>query len=292
MDYNRLKCFLMVAKYGSVTDAAKVLFRTQSAISQQIKKLEKELSTTLFQKIGKKLLLTNQGEKIFSLIEANFQNIEQEISWVLSEGRQVKGHIDIAVLDDAATSFLFYKKLAAFCKQYPDITFTVVSSTSRQAEKLLIENRVDFAILINFTQKQLFITHELAREKHLLVSSKEYIKRSGPFDTIDQVLSAALIDLDDAFTCIRPWVRKNFPEKCKQLLEMKPAVALSDHKAIFDIVHAGFGISISPEYMVLGKLVPVLPKSLCLTVGLDLAYKKENHLYLHHKIFLEFLTGK
>ena len=64
MDFNKAKTFIEVVDCGSVTKAANRLFRTQQAISLQLKALEVELELTLFDRQGPRIVLTRQGEKL------------------------------------------------------------------------------------------------------------------------------------------------------------------------------------------------------------------------------------
>ncbi|WP_330959954.1 LysR family transcriptional regulator [Photobacterium sp. 53610] len=66
MDIEALRSFLAFIDTGSFTRAAKQTFRTQSAISMQMKKLEQELDQTLFQREGRQLVLTHEGQKLAS----------------------------------------------------------------------------------------------------------------------------------------------------------------------------------------------------------------------------------
>lgn len=66
MDIEALRSFLAFIDTGSFTRAAKQTFRTQSAISMQMKKLEQELDKNLFQKNGRQLVLTHEGQKLAS----------------------------------------------------------------------------------------------------------------------------------------------------------------------------------------------------------------------------------
>ncbi len=70
MEWRHILAFYHVAKLGSFTKAAEVLFKTQSALTQQIKALEDELGFPLLERIGKKKLkLTQAGEKFFVFAE-------------------------------------------------------------------------------------------------------------------------------------------------------------------------------------------------------------------------------
>lgn len=62
-----LRCFAITAKHGNQTEAARELGRTQPAVSQQLKHLEKELGVTLLQRQGAKLILTDTGNSLLQL---------------------------------------------------------------------------------------------------------------------------------------------------------------------------------------------------------------------------------
>lgn len=77
LSLNSLKFFYYVARYGSVTIAAKKLFVTQGAVSKQLKNLEEALGFTLFIREGKKLQLTGDGELLFDCCQQVFPQIDQ-----------------------------------------------------------------------------------------------------------------------------------------------------------------------------------------------------------------------
>ena len=77
MSLNSIKFFYFVAKYGSVTIAAKKLFVTQSAVSKQIYNLEESLNITLFERRNKSLIMTQEGELLFSCCQTIFGKLDQ-----------------------------------------------------------------------------------------------------------------------------------------------------------------------------------------------------------------------
>src|SRR3989304_5457995 len=86
MEWQQLVGFYQVARLGSFTKAAEATFRTQSALSQQIKALEEELACPLLERIGKrKLRLTAAGERFWRFGEAileKYQHLQEELNEV------------------------------------------------------------------------------------------------------------------------------------------------------------------------------------------------------------------
>ena len=74
---NSLKFFYFVAKYGSVTLAAKKLFVTQSAASKQIYKLEESINLVLFDRKNKTLQMTKEGEQLFNCCQKIFNQLDE-----------------------------------------------------------------------------------------------------------------------------------------------------------------------------------------------------------------------
>ena len=65
MEIRNLETFIAVVEYGSFSRAAEILGYTQSTVTVHIKQLEDELGVLLFDRIGKKVLLTNEGKQLF-----------------------------------------------------------------------------------------------------------------------------------------------------------------------------------------------------------------------------------
>ena len=89
---NSLKFFYFVAKYGSVTLAAKKLFVTQSAVSKQIYNLEEALNTALFDRKNKTLVMTKQGETLLSCCHQVFGQLDEcliQLSQPKTENKQL-----------------------------------------------------------------------------------------------------------------------------------------------------------------------------------------------------------
>ena len=72
LDSRQLRAFLMLARMGSFTKAAKELHLTQSAVSHAMKALEEDVGCRLLDRVGKKVLLTQAGEQFFQRVDKIF----------------------------------------------------------------------------------------------------------------------------------------------------------------------------------------------------------------------------
>jgi DNA-binding transcriptional LysR family regulator len=77
METIQLVSFYQIVKTGSFSKASSLVFRSQSAVSHQIANLEKELNVKLFDRIGKKIRLTDEGEILFNVVDDFFNELEK-----------------------------------------------------------------------------------------------------------------------------------------------------------------------------------------------------------------------
>jgi DNA-binding transcriptional LysR family regulator len=148
MEWQQILGFYHVAKLGSFTKAANVTFRTQSAISQQIKNLEEELGCQLFERIGKrKLRLTSAGNRFFKFSET----ILERHSSLIEELNEMKGHQKgrLRVAAPFTTLFhLFPLSLKHYIKQFPNVELTILDRSQQDILGLIKNGDVDFGFVL------------------------------------------------------------------------------------------------------------------------------------------------
>lgn len=148
MEWQQILGFYHVAKLGSFTKAANTTFRTQSAISQQIKNLEEELGCQLFERIGKrKLRLTSAGNRFFKFSETILErhsSLIEELNEM--KGRQ-KGRLRVAA--PFTTLFhLFPLALKHYIKQFPNVELTILDRSQQDILGLIKNGEIDFGLVL------------------------------------------------------------------------------------------------------------------------------------------------
>ena len=143
IDIALLRAFVAVAETGRMTQAAKIIHITQSAVSQRIRRLEALLRLKLFERRSDSAHLTRDGERFMSrarqLIALN-DEILNEMS-----GGDFAGEIRIGVPHDVVGSLL-PPVLREFRQTYPNILITLVSDVSSTIRKLLDDREIDVAL--------------------------------------------------------------------------------------------------------------------------------------------------
>lgn len=145
INLNLYKIFYEVAMSGSISDASKKLFITQSAVSKAIKKLEEELDTNLFYRSPKGVKLTSKGEELLFYVKEAFNNLVVAERTMVESNNLNTGKISIGVPSQIGSFYLF-EDIASFHKKYPNIEITIISKTTKQLLKLLEQHEIDFII--------------------------------------------------------------------------------------------------------------------------------------------------
>jgi len=122
---NVLHSFECAARLQSYSLAAKELCISQAAVSQQMRQLESTLGCQLFLRKGKKMLLTQKGQTLFSAAQRAFRQLQKGINEIKSQ--ELSGSLTITSTQ-AFISLWLMPRLSQFSSQYPDIRVHVVSS--------------------------------------------------------------------------------------------------------------------------------------------------------------------
>jgi len=148
MEWQQLLGFYQVAKLGSFTRAADATFRTQSALSQQVKALEDELDCLLIERIGKRRLrLTVAGEKLFKFAEAlltGFEGLKDELN-------EIKGlHQGRLSLAAPFTTLLHLlpESLKAYLRAFPLVELTLLDRPQPAVLALVKNGDVDLGLAL------------------------------------------------------------------------------------------------------------------------------------------------
>ncbi|BDX04787.1 LysR family transcriptional regulator [Planctobacterium marinum] len=143
LNYHHLYYFWQVAKNGKLTDVAKELHVSQSALSAQIKQLEHQMDTLLFLRDGRRLSLTDTGKRVFGYAQDIFAK-GKELELLLSQGIESDNHLSIGVMTNLSRNFVeaFIKPLMS----NKDVSFSL--HTRGLANLLKGLNKRDFDIVL------------------------------------------------------------------------------------------------------------------------------------------------
>jgi len=148
MEWQQVIGFYQTAKLGSFTKAAEATFRTQSALSQQIKALERELDCHLFERIGKrKLRLTSAGERFLRFAESileSYDSLREDLNEL--KGFK-KGRLRIAA-PFTTLYHLFPEILKEYTERFPQVELTILDRSQQTVIELVKSGDIDFGLVL------------------------------------------------------------------------------------------------------------------------------------------------
>ena len=144
MDLKRLETFRVVARSGSLRQAAMQIGLTLPAVSIQIRKLEEDLGVALFTRLPNRLVLTDRGRIFLDELGDVFNALERATSAVADARDDYSGSLSLALGTDVAP--FFARRVADFIDRYPDMKISVYSRPSFGALSMVVEGEADMAI--------------------------------------------------------------------------------------------------------------------------------------------------
>lgn len=142
MDFVQLEHFLAVADEGSFTRAAERVYRTQSAISQSIKKLEDSVGAALFVREWPDLRLTEAGKLLAAHARRIVQMRDEAIRSLEDLRRMVVGSVSV-VASEAAAVYLLPGPLRVYLQQYPEIRVGIYRSVLDEIPRRVLDREVE-----------------------------------------------------------------------------------------------------------------------------------------------------
>ncbi len=195
MELHQLRYFMAVVREGTFTRAAERLYITQPSLSEQIRKLETELGTLLFQRLGRRLALTGAGEAFLPHAEKVMFEVEQARARVREFSGLRRGRLSIGVLHSPAARLLPVF-LAEFRRVHPGVELVLrEEGVSADLEQLVHDGVLDLAIIRLPKRRPDLEVKLLVREPMVLVVP--------PGHRLSDRRSVALAELADGGTVLQ-----------------------------------------------------------------------------------------
>ncbi|WP_010254642.1 LysR substrate-binding domain-containing protein [Myroides injenensis] len=144
MELRQLKYFLKAKELLNFTEASKQLYITQSTLSQQIKQLEEEIGQPLFDRIGKRITLTEAG-KMFATYAEKSINAANDGMLLLKDVRGLEAGVLRIGLTWGLKSIVL-SSLKSFTQCYPKVKIEVTFGTTTELIQYTLKQEIDFAL--------------------------------------------------------------------------------------------------------------------------------------------------
>jgi len=169
LDIDQLRTFMAIADTGSFTRAADVVFKTQSAVSMQMKRLEERVGKPLFERDGRASRLTEDGERLLAYAR-RLMRLNDETLAAFAEA-ELTGRVRLGTPDDYADRFL-PEILVRFARSHPRAEVTVICAQTTDLVTMMREDELDVAIITHV--RALGPAEVVRREPLLWVTSQRH----------------------------------------------------------------------------------------------------------------------
>ncbi len=251
MNFDHLQTFQAVAKTGSFTKAARSLFITQPAVSQQIQALEASVGVRLFDRTGKKIHLTIEGEMLLTKT-SKIANELREIEILFEELSNLdKGKLNIGSSAIFGTYFL-PRPIGKFNNEYPCIEINLHTGNSHKIISMMLSNKIDFgfgALMVDEPMVEHVLIH---RESFVGVVGSQHPLANGGTVTTESLKSVPFI-LREQGTRIRRDV-ETWLKKVGESFTPERFIELENMATVKRLVEEGYGITIIPQSAVRREL--------------------------------------
>jgi len=154
IELGRLRALSAVATYGTVFAAGDVLHCTPSAVSQHITKLEQETGTSLFEKDGRRLRLTDAGRLLADHARLVLAAVERAEAALAAHHRTVCGRVTVAAFPTGCRALLPLA-LKRLVKEHPQLEMSMLESDPHHSLDLLARGEIDLALVDEWPEVQL-----------------------------------------------------------------------------------------------------------------------------------------
>lgn len=291
MEWQQLIGFYHVVTLQSYTKAAMETFRTQSALSQQIKKLEETLDCKLIDRVGRGVQLTTAGRALFRHAQRVLNQEEQFLEELAEIKGERKGKIRLTA-PNGTFIFQLADVLNAYRRRYPDVMLHMFECAPQTSVDMVLDGSMDFCITHESVIPKTFAIHPWSKGQYVLMAPHGHPLTQLKKVQIEDVVKYPLILPQKN---ARRTARRSFDRIVTQKgLEYRTIFETGNTSINAEFVKLGFGISFIlsfHQYRVKhGKDIAFIPmKDLFPDENISIGVRKGHVLSATKQAFLNFL---
>ncbi len=293
LDIHALQVFMMAARAGSFTAAARNLNMSQPAVSMQIRNLQAYLGVDLFAREGRTMNLTPAGEAMLPLAERILSLTNEAEDMVRGMSSEVCGRLRLGCSAHSA-DYVLPLLIERFQRSYPDVGFSIEVMSLAEVQQSLLDGVVDFGFTATAGPCEGIVCRTLFRDMIVLV-----VPAGHPWQGLDSIMPHQLVEAQ--FICqnresaCRETVSRALERFGIDVSQFNVRMEMGSPEAIVSAVEHGLGVSFVPLLSVaprvpLGKLAIVDVEGIQLSTSVNMGYSDEHSMTLaqsRFKLFIE-----
>lgn len=290
MELHYLRIFHTIAKYTSFKKASEVLHVSQPALSIQIKRLEAGTGLKLFNKIGNRIVLSEDGEMLYDYTQRIFTIVDELENHVQNLGDEVAGSIHLGASNTPGV-YILPKVIGEMKKRYPKVTVSLHVADTSEITNLIENGTLDVAVNGgNGTYNNSIITERLFNDRLVIAASPESpLIRKEPIDIQELSETAFVIHstTSQLYTYYKKFIETyGLPENI--------SMHFGSIDAIKYAIYADLGVSLLPYYAVKSEIEKGMLAELNINCErtdypYSLIFNKNKHLSVTANKFIEIL---
>lgn len=292
MELRQFQTFVQAAQLQSFSRAAQQLGYSQSAVTVQIRLLEKELGTRLFDRMGKQVILTAQGRKF--LEHAN--RVLYEVSRTrlsMHEDEELKNPLHIGTIESICTA-KFSAIVSQFRKLHPQVRFQITVGTPEELIRMMEQDLLDMIYILDAPRwNENWVKAMEQAEPVVFVASPGFLESHGLLGrkNLDDVLQEPFFLTEK---------NANYRQALDQHLAgchraLSPVLEISDTAFIIQMLEQGHGLSFLPLFAVQqqirdGKLAVIEVEQVEISMYRQIFYHKNKFKTREMEAFIAFAS--
>lgn len=288
--FDSMRVFMRVVERGSFSAVARELNLGQPAVSKQIRALEQHLGGALFARSTRRLSLTDQGQRFYADCKNILASLEAATLSFASGQEQIAGPLRVA----APVSYgrlCIAPLIGGFLERYPRVQVDL--RLSDQNEDLLREH-IDVAVRIGVVKSEGLVAVPLGNSQRRLYAAPAYLHRHGTPTTPADLAGHNCL----GFTLLEHYDVWRFRHSgAEQNVSIKGNVTSNSSEAIREMVLAGLGISLSPEWLFAadvreGAVVTLLADYQPIALPVSAVFSHDRRRSARTRAFVDFLRER
>ena len=246
MEFREITTFLQVAQHQSFSKAARQLGYSQAAVTIQIKQLENELGVHLFDRIGKQISLTHQGQ-VFYQYAISIQKDLAQARQAVSDSSELNGKLCLGTIESICAS-IFPELLSEYHRLYPEVTISIVTDSPDVLLERMNENAIDIVYLLDrrIYDSRWYKTLEEPEENIFVASPDHELARANRELELDEVLRFPFL-LTEKDASYRHMLEQYLASTDRFI---RPFLEIGSTEFIIHMLLKNTGISFLPEFTI------------------------------------------
>lgn len=278
MEIKNLYTLKTILEEGSFANAANRLSYTQSTITFQMRQLEEELGVTLFEKIGRRMVFTQDGMRVLPYVNETIEAYER-LQNVGRDWKDIKGELNI-ILSESILCYKMEKVISEFHELAPQVELKLRTMSCYDTKQAIIEGNADLGICYDEEEEEEGLNiHSLGYVNLILVASRKLLEKMGEenlsFEQGNRKIDISFIT-DEPDGIFRKQLEKYVKENG---IKLNSTIELWNIAAIKSLVKSNLGVTFLPDFTVEEEL----KNHTFVTLPHHISFEKTRAIYVTHK---------